>query len=370
MTDIPDCISLVPGPTEDWLNPQQLTSYREHRRDLIQWMLTLGKEPAKAAGYAEATADTRARRLDKFYRWVWAEEGRYTETITIDHADAWMEHLAHRDYSASYKACCQKSVKTLFKWQSWKQDEEIEWDPIINYTENSGTDQPRDFLTRNERKRMREAVLEYGAIPHYNALSPEERDEWKAYLAQRFGEAKETITRSDWDRANSFKFPSMVWTAMDAGLRPVEVERATVGWVDLDNGLLRIPKEDSSKNADNWTVSLRDRTVTFLGKWLDERAMRDRYEGRDALWLTNQGNPYDCHSLRHVMDRLCDLADIDNENRDVTWYSIRHSVGTYMAREEGLAAAQAQLRHKSERTTMKYDQAPVEDRKAALERMG
>jgi integrase len=41
-----------------------------------------------------------------------------------------------------------------------------------------------------------------------------------------------------------------------------------------------------------------------------------------------------------------------------------------MAREEGLAAAQAQLRHKSEQTTMKYDQAPIEDRKEALERMG
>lgn len=41
-----------------------------------------------------------------------------------------------------------------------------------------------------------------------------------------------------------------------------------------------------------------------------------------------------------------------------------------MAREEGLAAAQAQLRHKSEQTTMKYDQVAVEERKDALGRMG
>jgi hypothetical protein len=41
-----------------------------------------------------------------------------------------------------------------------------------------------------------------------------------------------------------------------------------------------------------------------------------------------------------------------------------------MTREEGLAAAQAQLRHKSQRTTMRYDQVPVEDRKDALDRMG
>lgn len=41
-----------------------------------------------------------------------------------------------------------------------------------------------------------------------------------------------------------------------------------------------------------------------------------------------------------------------------------------MVREEDLAAAQAQLRHKSAETTMKYDQTPVEDRIDALNRMG
>lgn len=41
-----------------------------------------------------------------------------------------------------------------------------------------------------------------------------------------------------------------------------------------------------------------------------------------------------------------------------------------MTRGEGLAATQMQLRHKSEATTMKYDQAPVEDQRDALNRMG
>jgi integrase len=54
----------------------------------------------------------------------------------------------------------------------------------------------------------------------------------------------------------------------------------------------------------------------------------------------------------------------------MSWYTIRHSVGTYMTREEDLAAAQAQLRHTSEQATMKYDQTPVEDRRDALDRMG
>lgn len=51
-------------------------------------------------------------------------------------------------------------------------------------------------------------------------------------------------------------------------------------------------------------------------------------------------------------------------------YAIRHSVETYMTREEDLAAAQMELRHESPETTMKYDQTPVEDRRDAIDRMG
>ena len=209
-----------------------------------------------------------------------------------------------------------------------------------------------------------------GSIPHYNSLTPEEREEWKTYLAQRFEKPKSEVSKSDWKRANSFKMPSMVWTSMDAGLRPIEVGRAKVSWIDVDNGVLRIPKEESSKNTDNWTVSLLDRTVYFLEQWLEERKNRERYRDSEKVWLTRRRNGYSSHSLNHLLDKLCETAGIDTESRKITWYSIRHSVGTYMAREEGLAAAQAQLRHKSEKTTMKYDQAPVEDRKDALNRMG
>ena len=92
----------------------------------------------------------------------------------------------------------------------------------------------------------------------------------------------------------------------------------------------------------------------------------DKYTDSDKLWLTKYGNPYGTEALNRLLRKLCEEAKIPVENRDVTWYSIRHSVGTYMARDNGLAPAQAQLRHKSERTTMRYDQAPVEDRKKTL----
>lgn len=41
-----------------------------------------------------------------------------------------------------------------------------------------------------------------------------------------------------------------------------------------------------------------------------------------------------------------------------------------MTREEDLAPTAAQIRHKSILSTIQYDQAPVEDRRKALEPMG
>lgn len=134
--------------------------------------------------------------------------------------------------------------------------------------------------------------------------------------------------------------------------------------------MLRIPHEESSKNSDNWTVSITDRTAEALDRWLDERENYSRYDGTDALWLTTHGNPYGSQSLGRLLTRLCGRAGIETENRDLTWYAIRHSVGTLMTRERDLAATKAQLRHKSVKTTMKYDNVPVEDRREALNRMG
>lgn len=351
------------------LNPRQVEDYRSHRLQLIRWMDQLGKNPAQAEGYARATVQQRAYRLDQFYRYVWTElEDGYTTRITTDHADEYLRHLAVQDYSLAYKASMQKAMKTLFKFQNFQNQSDVEWEPDITFNDDSGSHNPRDFLTDQERRKIREASLEHGSVPHYTSVTPEERDRWKAYLAQRFGKPKSEVGLEDWERANSFKFPSLVNTSLDAGLRPVEVGRAKVSWVDLENQVLRIPKEESSKNTGNWVVSLRQQTSRILGNWLEERRQREKYTGSDQLWLTRHGNPYGSKSLNRLLDRLLETAEIEREN--ITWYSIRHSTATFMAREEGLAAAQSQLRHKSVETTMRYDQAPVEDRRDALNRMG
>ncbi|MFP8888515.1 tyrosine-type recombinase/integrase [Natrialbaceae archaeon A-CW2] len=361
--------TLVPGPTEDRLGERQFVDYRTERADMVKWLLTFGIEPQKANGYAESTVKNRIYRMDQFCRFVWDQEGQYTTAVTHDHADAWMQELAYAECSDTHRDLCQKAVRMLFKWRAHERGGEA-WEPEISFSSNDGTTTPRDYLTLKERKLIREAALEYGSIPSYNNVSPTERREIKAYLAQRFEKPMEDVTARDWERANSWKIPSLVSVSLDAGLRPIEVERAVISWVDLANGILRIPIEDSSKNEDNWRVSLSKRSVGMLERWLDQRVTYDLYDGRDELWLTREANPYGSASLRRILHQLCEIAGIEYENRQMSWYTIRHSTGTYMTREEDLAAAQTQLRHKSPETTMKYDQTPVEDRQDALDRIG
>lgn len=361
-------IPLVTGPSADRLNERQLLDYRTQRENCISWLLAMGKDPKSADGYAKGTVDPRSRRMDIFYRWVWDNEGGYTTSVTGEHGDAYLRELARQDKSLAHKANCQKAVQMLLKWRS-HQHGVAEWEPEIKFSGTQGTTQPRDYLTRDERATIREAALEYGTIPSYGDVSPEERDRWKAYLAQRFEKPKSDVTPEDWDRANGWKIPSLVWASLDAGLRPVEVKRAVSSWVDTDNGVLRIPKEESSKNIGNWIVSLQSRTADVLERWLNEREAYELYDDTEKLWLTREGNPYGSRSLGYLLENLCDIGDISTESRKMSWYSIRHSTGTYLTREEDLAASQAQLRHQSPTTTMKYDQTPPEDRRDALNRI-
>lgn len=367
MSQIND-ITLVTQPSEQMLNKRQLLDYRSHRKNCLEWLLAVGKNPDTADGYAFQTVSNRAYRMDLFYRWVWKQEDQYTTSVTHEHADDWLYHLARLDKSNAHKDNCRKALQMLFKWREHEHNLSS-WEPAFSFSANDGTTTPRDYLTEAERKRIREAALEYGAIPGYNDLSPQERSEWKAHLAQRFEKPRSQVTQGDWERANGWKIPSLVWVSLDAGLRPIEVERAVTSWADVENGVLRIPKEESSKNHANWIVGLKDQTTEILERWLSEREVRQMYDNTDRLWLTRERNPYQSASLGYVLDRLCSIAGIETADRSLSWYAIRHSTGTYMTREEDLAATQAQLRHKSPETTMKYDQVPVEDRQDALNRM-
>lgn len=349
--------------------PRELEIYREHRRDVLTWLLDRGKYPDRGIGYAAKTVKNRGYRLDLFYRWVWDVEDGYTENITTSHANSFMKYLHPQSYSQAYKAAFQKAIQSLFRWQNYQRGENIDWKPIIHF-HSSTAPSSREALTRDERQTLREAVLDHESVPHYNLLTPHQREKWKRYLSQRFMKPKDEVTKEDFNRANSWKWPSVIWTSLDAGLRPKEISRATVSWVDVDDALLWIPPEEAVKNDKRWKVGLRERTAMILEKWINEREAYERYDNSDQLWLTKYGNPYGSQALNRRLRELYDEAGIDRSNRNLSWYSIRHSVEREMMKEMGLGAAAAQLRHKSMESTLRYVRTLAEGRQDALDNMG
>ncbi|WP_424014794.1 tyrosine-type recombinase/integrase [Halorubrum xinjiangense] len=368
MSDNIKGIPLIPNGTEEHLNNRQLEDYKHHRREWLTWCLTQGKEPETGTGYSQSTMDVRHYRANSFYEWVWDERG-YTTNLTHEDADEYIREVALSEYASSTKAHIQKAVKSIYWWREHKFDEQ-EWEPDLNFTGNSGGASDRDYLSKDERQRLREASLEYGSIPNYNSCSRVERDRYKGHLARRFDVPKDDIGLEHWERANGWKIPSLVSVSLDTGLRPVEVQRATADWADLDAGVLRISAEDASKGDTAWAPVLSERTVEILRRWLEQRKAIPMYDDTDALWLTTKANRYGSRSLSYLIDQLCDVAGIDTTNRQVTWYSIRRGLATGLIDEADLSTAKEQLRHKNIETTVRYDQSPPERRRDALDKLG
>jgi len=323
-----DCertITLAPKATREHLNQQQLADYRQYRREFLRWLRTRGKNPEKYEPYSDYTAYESAYRCARYDAWVWDHESRYTAPPRPEHATEYIKNtVAYRDVSTATKGKTEEALARYHSWCSQERNGE-EWDHDQIF-DSSGSDAPRDFLTRDERRQLREAALATG----------------------------------NWREA------SIITTCLDAALRPVEVRRASTQWVDIDNELLRIPREESSKNERDWRTSLTQRSAHALDEWMDVRDETEKYDGTDALWLTRVNTRYCSRSLARLVRRLAEEAGIDPAGRTLTGYSLRHSTGTYMTEERDLAATKAQLRHKSPKTTLKYDQVPPEQRRGAL----
>lgn len=351
-------------------NEKKKLLWSDYKADFLAWLWTMGKDPEHIQGYAQDTVQNTSYRVSRFYRWLWAREDGYTTNATHEDADEFMLELAFDDQSQSYRAKHEKALKRYFAYRADQRGGE-KWEPERHVSEPQHS-RPADYLSREERAKIREAVLDYDAVPSYSDLDPEERDRWKTYLAQFLGKSKEEVTPDDWNSeyVNSWKFTSLVWVSLDVGLRPVEVKRSRMSWFDLENQKLFIPKEESSKSRENWECALSDQTVTALNEWFDERENYEKYDGRDEVWLTREGNPYQSQSLRLLLHSLCKEAGISTENRKMSWYAIRHSVGTFMHDSKGLAAAQKQLRHRSPQTTMKYVHPDLDTLRDGLNEMG
>lgn len=111
------------------------------------------------------TVDTAVYQIDKFHRCIWAEvEDGYNLPIITDHADRFIQHIVIKDWNQSYKVSLQKAVKREVKYRKhWHSG--TEWDPEFSFFDNGSTHQPRYYLSKEERVKIREAELaEYDIV--------------------------------------------------------------------------------------------------------------------------------------------------------------------------------------------------------------
>jgi len=187
-----------------------------------------------------------------------------------------------REYADSSK---QKFNDALRKWFLFRHDKHgaDKWEPPVEFSDNSPED-VADMFTKEERSKLYNASLEHKTPPAYNNQTPEERDRWKADIAQMLGKPKDQVRPSNFEELRTcWKIPSIVGCALDDASRPIEIERAKVSWLRLDKGELHIPKEDAAKNRQNWNVTLRERTVQALRRWKKQRANKEKYDDSDAI---------------------------------------------------------------------------------------
>ena len=354
------------------LTPRQKTTYESILDDFESWLRECGRKPKEEKPLADDTVDNYLSRVDKYYRLIWNEVG-YVSYLSHDHADTVATMLNNDEIrkanGESYaEATKRREMDSLSKYFYWLHDERGEklWECEVDFDER--TYNIPDYFSRAERQQLRDAVLEYGSVPAYNDLTPDERDRWKTHIAQKLGKPKSDVSPRDWEYLNTnYKWVSLLWTALDAGLRPCEVKRARMSWLRLSKEALFIPKEESSKNRDHWEIALRSETVDALRKWKRQRKNIAKYDDTESIWLNREGNPYDSKTLNYFLNKLLDEIDLDDENRNLKWYALRHSTGTYLETKMGLSATANQLRHKHLQTTRRYTHTPVEYRQAGLE---
>lgn len=86
-------------------------------------------------------------------------------------ADVFCKKLVYGDDSQSHKLNMHQSLKVLFWWREEEFDEG-EWNPERTFSQPNTSVHARDYLTIDERRRLREAILDYRTILHHSSVIP------------------------------------------------------------------------------------------------------------------------------------------------------------------------------------------------------
>ena len=155
VSDLNRGIMVIPETHESVLTDKQLINYKEHRTKFLSWLLNVGKDPERAEGYSPHTIYGTAYRTARFDKWRWEEFGGYSMPPTEEEAQAFVEWLAFDyDQSETAKGKLQEGVQRYNKWLQHRRNAD-EWDYNYQFDSSGGNHQPQDFLTREERRKIR-----------------------------------------------------------------------------------------------------------------------------------------------------------------------------------------------------------------------
>ncbi|QSG09561.1 tyrosine-type recombinase/integrase [Halapricum desulfuricans] len=351
------------------LNFQQKILYQDFWESFLSFLREKGKNPDRFIGYEESNIRPTARRVHQVYQYYWKNE-RIILELTPELADHYIENLDKADittnagdeYSEGGKRKFANSLEAYFRYKG------TDWNPPITF----GSDEPSfdsDPFTRQERELLLNTALDYKSPPSYANVSPEERDRWNAHIAQYLGKPKDEVSPKDWEELQrTWKFASIISTALDAGTRAKLIERLEKVHLDLENDRIIIPAEIAVKNDRKWTIELSTRSCRILKRWLVERSNKPRYDDTDALWLNRKGNRYDSNNLNTLLSNLMEDGGIEETGRTLTWHSIRHSTGMYVYdRERDLGIVAEILRQASLESAKKYAHPTPEAKRDVVE---
>jgi len=333
--------------------------YKQFKIDFLQWLITEGKDTYREEGFAESTVKTTHYKIDESYRWQWEHTERFTKEFPQDQAEELLDILMRKSpHPDSYVHIFEKALRRLFKYFREARNRDIpEWEHDIPVEPNRGSTKSKhikDRLYADEMARLYEAAIQEYSIKSYWNVDPDERQELKRMIAQQQGITMDEIGPEEFKKASSWKYPAIISTTADLGLRPIEVGKMKKSWLSLSQNQISIPAEGSTKNEEAWHCEISSKSKTALKHWLQERQSYHKYDDTDILWLTKYGNQYGAGSLNRVLQKLIERVGINTENRKISYYSFRHGAASIWTENEGIAKAAQQLRHSNLETTRQY----------------
>lgn len=171
--------------------------------------------------------------------------------------------------------------------------------------------------------------------PQVNALSPEERDIFLAYV----------------EKHEPFYYPVLCFTAY-TGVRYGECRAVFCKHVNIIAQTVTI-KQSMGGNGSLKPTKTREPRTLYLTDELVEMLKQmnlEKKRGTDFLFVGKNGKPFSKSRLTKVVKRCAKRAGL----KHITMHSLRHTCASAIANKHGIVLAQRTLGHSDVRTTQAY----------------